>query len=140
MQDLWVNQLMTKAVSTCKRETPLHQVVDQLHQQSFSCLVITDDNQAPLGIITERDMVTILADLMSDVSWDGLAIENFMSTPPICVAQDATLLEAMELIRSKSIRHAPVVNMQGKLTGILTQSDIVEGLYQTMSEFVLEAN
>lgn len=133
MQDVWVNQIMSKNVSTCLRSTSLQTVVNQLQQQSFSCLVIVDEKNIPAGIITERDMVVILADLMKDMSWEQSAIENFMSAPPICINEDSTLLEAIDIIRESGIRHAPIINLNGTLTGILTQSDLIEGLYQTVT-------
>lgn len=132
MQDIWVNTLMSKNVTTCSRNTPLQEVVNQLHQKRFSCLIIVEEDDTPAGIITERDMVTILADMMKDVSWYQLAIENFMSSPPICVQEDSTLLEAVDTIREASIRHVPVISLNGKLSGLLTQSDLIEGLYQTV--------
>ncbi|MEE8057971.1 MAG: CBS domain-containing protein [Pseudomonadales bacterium] len=133
MQDLWVSNLMTKEVTTCQPGTLLTEVVRQLHNKLFSCLVVVNDNK-PVGIITERDMVTILADMLEDVSWDSLSMENFMSAPPITIAEDYTLLEAVEIIRSEGVRHAPVVNGRNELVGLLTQTDIINGLYNAALE------
>ncbi|ARN74924.1 CBS domain-containing protein [Oceanicoccus sagamiensis] len=129
MHDIWVNDLMTREVTTCKAETLLTDVVKMLHSEKFSCLVVTKD-EAPIGIITERDMVTILADMLADVSWDSLSVANFMSTNPITIQEDHTLFEAVDIIREEGIRHAPVINRDNKLIGLLTQTDIINGLYQ----------
>ncbi len=129
MQDIWITDLMTQDVISCSSGTPLNDVVAELHQQRFSCLLIVDDN-IPVGIITERDMVTILADMLGDVSWDALAVENFMSTPVISVSEDLNLYQAVEIFREKTIRHAPVVNRNGELIGLLTQTDIINGCYE----------
>jgi len=91
--------------------------------------MITVDNK-PVGIITERDMVTILADMLDDVSWDDAAIENFMTSPIITINEDLTLFEAVDMARMEKIRHLPVVNDADELVGILTQSNIVDGYYQ----------
>ena len=133
MLDVWIRDLMTKEVTTCKAETLLTDVVKMLHTEQFSCLIVVRDN-APIGIITERDMVTILADMLEDVSWDSLSIENFMSTNPVTIMEDLTLLEAVETIRDEGIRHAPVVNRNNELIGILTQTDIINGFYQATQE------
>jgi CBS domain-containing protein len=133
MLDVWIRDLMTKNVTTCKTETLLTDVVKMLHTKSFSCLVIVRDN-IPVGIITERDMVTILADMLEDVSWDSLSVENFMSTDPVTVMEDLTLIEALEAMRDESIRHAPVVNRDNELIGLLTQTDIINGFYQITKE------
>ncbi len=132
MEDIWVSDIMTKEVTTCHPRTLLTEVVTQLHTHLFSCLVIVEDKK-PIGIITERDMVTILADMLEDVSWDSLSVENFMTTPVVSLYEDHTLLEAVEIIRSEGIRHAPVINQTGELTGLLTQTDIINGYHNMLS-------
>ena len=129
MHDIWVTDLMTREVTTCKAETLLTDVVKMLHSEKFSCLVVVRD-QRPVGIITERDMVTILADMLADVSWDSLSVENFMSPDPVTILEDHTLFEAVDIIREEGIRHAPVINRDNQLIGLLTQTDIINGLYQ----------
>ncbi len=129
MHDICVTELMTREVTTCKAETLLTDVVKMLHNQKFSCLVVVKD-EAPVGIITERDMVTILADMLADVSWDSLSVANFMSVDPITIMEDHTLFEAVDIIREEGIRHAPVINRENKLIGLLTQTDIINGLYR----------
>jgi len=129
MHEFNVKDLMTTDVLTCSRSTSLRDVVHMLHDRRFSCLMITVDNK-PAGIITERDMVTILADMLDDVSWDDAAIENFMTSPIITINEDLTLFEAVDMARMEKIRHLPVVNDADELVGILTQSNIVDGYYQ----------
>lgn len=130
MPDLWIADLMTQTVSTCKPSTLLTDVVKQLHKQQFSCLIMVNEQNNPVGIITERDMVTILADMLEDVSWDSLSVENFMTPDPITLLEDHTLTEAVEIIRNAGIRRAPVVNRNKELIGILTQTDIINAYYQ----------
>lgn len=132
MQEIWVADIMTRDVTTCHPGTQLTEVVEHLHKRQFSCLVVVEEKK-PVGIITERDMVTILADMLEDVSWDSLAIENFMSTAVVAVQEDATLFEAVDVIRSEGIRHAPVVDVKGELVGLLTQTDIINGYNQALS-------
>ncbi len=132
MQDIWVSDIMTREVTSCHPRTLLTEVVKQLHRQPFSCLVVEDDKK-PVGIITARDMVTILADMLEDVTWDSLAVENFMTTRVVCIPEDATLPEAVDTIREAGVRHAPVVTLQGELVGLLTQSDIINGYYQAFT-------
>ncbi len=133
MHDLWVTDLMTRDVTTCQPNMLLTKVVQQLHSKQFSCLVIVNDNK-PVGIITERDMVTILADMLEDVSWDSLSVENFMSTNLVTILEDSTMLEAVTVIHEEGIRHAPVVNRDNELMGLLTQTDIINGFYQTYQQ------
>jgi len=108
----------------------MREVVKLLHVKRFSSLVIVD-GQKPIGIITERDMVSILADLFEDDTWADLPVEDFMTSPIISVGDDITLFEAVGISRAKSIRHIPVVDDEGHLVGLLTQSDIINGYYKS---------
>ncbi len=85
---------MTKKVITTTPDTPLLEVVKKLNTERFSCLVIVHEEAEPIGIITERDMVTILADLYEDDSWVDMPVENFMTCPVVSVGLDHTLFEA----------------------------------------------
>jgi len=133
MKDLWVKDLMTTEVTTCSKSTSLNEVVAALHSAQFSCLIIIEDKK-PIGIITERDMVTILADMLKDVSWDNLAVENFMTPDPITITEDITLFEAVDIIRFENIRHVPVVNSADQLIGVLTQTDMINGYHKSSLE------
>jgi CBS domain-containing protein len=52
-------------------------------------------------------------------------IANIMSTDLVTVHPSASLYHARELMNEKGIRHLPVVNHDGKLVGLLTQSDVL---------------
>jgi len=130
MHEYNVTDLMTLKVITATPNTSLREVVKMLHAERFSCLVIVNGKN-PIGIITERDMVTILADLFEDDTWVDMPVENFMSSPIISVGDDLTLFEAVDISRAKSIRHMPVVDEVGHLVGLLTQSNIVNGYYNS---------
>ena len=76
MKKLFVFEVMAKNITTCPPETLLKDVVKILSRERLSSLVITVDEE-PIGIITERDLVSILADLLNDVVWDELTVKNF---------------------------------------------------------------
>ena len=133
MLDLLIADLMTTGVNTCDPDTVLKKVVTDFIKQRFSCSVVIENNK-PVGMITERDMVSLLADMLDDICWDAVAIKSFMSTPVITLNDDLKLTEAVSKLREKNIRHAPVVDIQGDLVGILTQADIVDGLFKAFQQ------
>jgi CBS domain-containing protein len=47
-----------------------------------------------------------------------------MSTPVITVRDDARLTETRDLLDQHAVRRLPVVDAQGRLVGIVTQSDV----------------
>ncbi len=130
MEDIRVEEIMSHGVVTCGPDEPLLEVVKQLALKKFSCLVIVENN-IPVGIVTERDLVEVLFDTLQGVIWDELAIQKFMSSPVITVTEDMMLHEVLTLSHKNKIRHMPVVNFIGELVGLLTQTDIVTGCYES---------
>ncbi len=54
-----------------------------------------------------------------------LMASQIMTAPAECVSLDMTLGAASEIMRKKRFRHLPVVSDTGKLTGILSDRDIL---------------
>lgn len=130
MEDIRVEEIMSHGVVTCGPDEPLLEVVKQVALKKFSCLVIVENN-IPVGIVTERDLVEVLFDTLQGVIWDELAIQKFMSSPVITVTEDMMLHEVLTLSHTNKIRHMPVVNFVGELVELLTQTDIVAGCYES---------
>lgn len=128
MNEYCVYELMTAEVVTCSPDESLLNVVKTISSKHFSCLVVVEDD-IPVGIITERDLVEIFSETLNGVTWDNLEIKHFMTSPIITITEGMSLHDAVALSRSKKIRHIPVVNAGNKLVGILTQTDIIEGYY-----------
>ncbi len=51
--------------------------------------------------------------------------KEIMSAPPISVHQDKTLQDAIELLAKHRISGLPVVDSQGKIAGIISDTDIL---------------
>lgn len=85
-------------------------------------IVKTQDNeQIPIGIITERDIVRALGRENVDLKEP---LTDFMSKPLITIQSNSSAREAMHLMNSKNIRRIIVVDSSGKMVGILTEKDI----------------
>jgi CBS domain-containing protein len=85
-------------------------------------IVKTQDNeQIPIGIITERDIVRALGRENVDLKEP---LTDFMSKPIITIQSNSSAREAMHLMNSKNIRRIIVVDSSGTMIGILTEKDI----------------
>lgn len=54
-----------------------------------------------------------------------MLVKNRMSSPVISVEPDMPIMEALNLMRAKSIRRMPVVDKRGKLIGIVSDKDLL---------------
>ncbi|GAB1257402.1 CBS domain-containing protein [Aurantivibrio plasticivorans] len=133
LEEIWVRDCMTADVISCSFDTSLEEVVAELKDRLFSCLVVAENNE-PIGIITERDLVSIFSTLLGKADWSQLKVCDYMTKPARTLYEDLTLLEAVDQMRLDKIRHAPIVDQQNQLVGILTQSDIIRGFRRTFGE------
>ncbi len=61
-----------------------------------------------------------------------MKIRDLMIPDPISVTDDATVEEAIEIMKTNSIRHLPVVDSNRRLKGFLTLADLKRGLLPYM--------
>lgn len=113
-----------------------------MRANSHSCVVVAESRLGPLGVITERDLVGLLAKSYADGRVDDGIASDMMSSPPITIDHRATLFESLVLCRSRGIRHLPVSNARGRLVGLVTQSDLMQAhlrMIEAQSESVERA-
>ncbi len=123
-KDVLVGGIMTHAVVTVREENMLADVVDKMKNAQISCIVVVDDEHKPVGIITERDLVRLLGEVLEDNSDANTKVSTFMSGPPIAVSATTPLFDALVLTQGRNIRHLPVVDDKGFLRGILSYTDL----------------
>jgi len=61
-----------------------------------------------------------------------MKIHSLMIPDPITITANASISEAIELMKINSIRHLPVVTQDRKLEGFLTLDDLKQGLIPSM--------
>jgi len=61
-----------------------------------------------------------------------MKINSLMITDPITITENASIQEAIELMKINSIRHLPVVAKGNRLKGFITLADLKQGLIPSM--------
>lgn len=98
-------------------------IAERMRQRTVGCLVVLNDAQEPIGIVTDRDLVIrVLAEGKDPYA---TRIEEVMTTAPKIVSEGTAIEQAVGLMRSGAFRRLPVVDRTGKLLGILTLDDIL---------------
>jgi acetoin utilization protein AcuB len=64
-----------------------------------------------------------------------MLVEDIMTPNPICVTPTMSVTEAQSLLRSKNIRHLPVVDEEKRLVGLVTQGTLMRALPSDTSTF-----
>jgi diguanylate cyclase (GGDEF)-like protein len=133
MQEQLVRHLMSAEVLCASPHTPLDELVALMHEHAFSCIVISQDD-APVGIVTERDIVSILDQVLRGEGDGSVSVSEFMSAPIHTIQEDRPIFEAIVFCRSRAVRHLPVVDRMGRLVGLITQSDLTQHHLHSIEE------
>jgi diguanylate cyclase (GGDEF)-like protein len=113
------NPISVKADCCIKTAVPL------MSSAGCSCLIIVDEEK-PIGIVTERDITQLFCRMLDDSHYPEHPISEVMTSSPICVQEDSLINDALALSRSRRLRHLPVIKDDGKLVGVVTQTNLVD--------------
>lgn len=85
--------------------------------------VIIEDNDEPVGIVTDRDLVLQVLEPREDPT--EVTAEDIMTATPTTVQADEGVLEATATMYETAVRRLPVVEADGSLAGIVTLDDLL---------------
>lgn len=102
----------------------LADVARRLAQHRIGALVVPGDDGRVSGIVSERDVVRLLAA-------DGeralaRTVAEAMTSPVTTCHPDDDVSEIMATMTERRIRHVPVVDDRGRLVGLVSIGDVVK--------------
>ena len=116
---------MTPISHSFPGNTKLSVVLDEMATHKRSCAIVIEQ-QKPVGIITERDIVRIFAQQLLDNNLNDMPVSSVMTAEPVCISETSPLNDALILARSRQFRHLLVLDEQSQLSGLITQSDMTK--------------
>jgi CBS domain-containing protein len=115
---------MSSPVQTVTAECSAVEAAQRMRADGVGSLVVRDDTDAIAGIVTQSDIIEVLA-AAADMATTTVA--DLMSSPVVTVGSDDRILAAAELMKDNSVRRLPVVD-DGELVGIVTTTDLTHYL------------
>jgi CBS domain-containing protein len=94
-------------------------------------IVITDDLDRPVGVVTDRDVVQKVLRRRRDAARTSL--EQIMSIDIVCVWDRDPLSKAFSRMRQEAVRRVLVADHEGKLAGILSFDDALPLIVEELS-------
>jgi signal-transduction protein with cAMP-binding, CBS, and nucleotidyltransferase domain len=124
--DTLVEDYMTTTTVTMNFKNSVLDVAKKMLAENISSIAITDDEGGIVGILTERDMIKIVA---NELPPGGISAMSLMSFPTVNVKKNAPIEEAAKIMATKKLRHLIVEDTYGKdVVGIITASDLARYL------------
>ncbi|MEO0596947.1 MAG: CBS domain-containing protein [Chloroflexota bacterium] len=136
-ENVVVSTWMTENVITINRNAPISNAHRVMKQNDIRRLPVIENDKL-VGIITIGDVreaspsdATTLSIWELNYLWAQLTVERVMTTDLLTVTPTTPVLDAAELMLEHKVSGLPVVESDGTLVGILTESDIFRMLVRS---------
>lgn len=121
-----VRDYMSTNPVTVTPETEITQVVRILIEQDISGVIVVDETNIVVGVVTERDCITAATSADYYGEWGG-PVGKYMSSPVEYVNPDDNLVDVADRMAKSTIRRYPVID-EGRLVGLLARRDVMRAL------------
>ncbi|MBL7158429.1 MAG: CBS domain-containing protein [Candidatus Omnitrophica bacterium] len=145
-----IKDVMTKSVITVKPSAGIRELYRIFCEQHVGGVPVVDKDMKVLGMVTKSELLDVLMPDYFEVVTDFLFIDDlgaleekleFIPTLELFIAEDlmvrdvitinekASLMKAPVLMNKYNVRRLPVISDEGVLSGIITQMDVCEALF-----------
>ena len=122
--EVTVGQLMTKKLETINPSNTAQEAAKKMRDKKVSSLVVTDSEDKPIGIVTERDLARQVC--TKDVSSNSIIVHHIMSSPIATIDANSSVEVAANIMIQDKVRHLLVMEEENKkVLGIITSSDFI---------------
>lgn len=146
MAELLAKDIMTKKVITISKDATLAELAKLLIKNKISGVPIVDKREELVGIVTEADLIIKESNLPFPLSFSFAFLESYesytkstkeyletrveevMSTNVKTAREDMPISKVVNIMINNNINRLPVLNNDGKLTGIITRADVIKSM------------
>ncbi|MFN9503449.1 MAG: CBS domain-containing protein [Rubrivivax sp.] len=129
--------------------TPLNEAWALLHRHRIRALPVVDRARRVIGVVTLVDFLKqarldpqdhrslgqqirqLLASTPGDYSDKAEVVGQIMISPVQTVNEQESVVELVPRLSDQGLHHAPVVDRERRLSGMVTQSDLMAALYRS---------
>lgn len=148
MGEVTCHDIMTSDVATAEYGDELAAVWEMLRQRRLKGVPVVDRTCRVIGIVTIVDFLKHVdkTQQAQPLFFDRLrasirrtsglttdkpeVVGEIMSAPVITAREDTHILSLIPLFSSHNIHHVPIVDQEGRVTGMVTQTDLSVALYR----------
>ncbi|MFW5905150.1 MAG: HPP family protein, partial [bacterium] len=127
---LRVEDVMTPLTYRVYPHTPVQEVLDLIARRRLEAVPVVDENLQLLGLVSAADALQHM--LRSRRAARGSAggaatVRDVMTRSVLCVSEDQSLLDAAQVMATRSVGQLPVVR-EGEVVGFLSREEVLFAL------------
>lgn len=122
-----VSKIMITNIKTINQKDTVQDAINLMAEHSIAGMIVVDDDEKPIGIMSEGDMIKKVFAKKKDPS--KVKLKEIMSTDILTITPDISIGKASSIMRKRGISKLPVTKGK-KFVGYITKSDILDETYK----------
>ncbi|MBF0242090.1 MAG: CBS domain-containing protein [Desulfamplus sp.] len=137
---MFVSRSMVKEVITVDKDLSVFEAHDKMKANKIRHLPVVDDKNNLIGIVTDRDIRSAMPFSLlkggqneeEKAKIADLKVKDIMTQNPMTISPMYTIQDALLMIQKEKVGAFPVVDSEGKLTGILSVRDLLRAFINVL--------
>ena len=125
LKETKIYQILRPKCVNSSPEISLQEALDLMHRERSGYVVIRDEHLRVLGVFSERD---VLMKVMRPGVSLSEPVKKYMNTELVELSKSDTVGAAIDAMKKYNIRHIPLVDKVGQMTGVLSVRTIANFL------------
>lgn len=137
---MFVRDRMSVPAVTVTPNTPFQEALKLMRDQRFRRLPVVDEKRKLAGIVSERDLLYASPSSATSLSvWEvhyllsKIPVGRIMTSDVITTTPDTPLEDAAYLMAENKIGGLPVVDAQGLVVGVITETDVFRSFVEMLA-------
>lgn len=118
------SEVMTREPACCEAGESISRVAGMMKTEDVGSVPVVESHEDKklIGIVTDRDLVVKV--LAGGGNVERATVRDAMTANPASCREDDDIDKAVKLMSERQVRRMPIVDAQGRLTGIIAQADV----------------
>lgn len=131
--DMTLREVLHAHIPTLTGDSTFRDAVDKMDIYQFPALVVVDDDNGVVGVLTEGDLCRAVGASGSLVSLADQPAAKFSTSDPTTAPADTEIADALHKMLSSGLTLMPVVD-HGRLSGVVLRVDLMQAILMDLQE------
>lgn len=123
--------MVEKKIVSCTSQSSIKDVANLMEKENVGSILVVE-NEKPIGIITDRDIVVRC--IVKGLDCAGTKVKEMMTGKVETVNVNSGIYDVVQVMKKNKVRWVPVVDDSGKVKGLLSFSEVYQLLAKELSD------